>query len=548
MSKVMDQLGTEGCTTTAVVDWRNTVPEFSLLDDAWIDVIDGAGRPDTVSMSDLFSRAHELKDIDTELPTQRVALLRVILACAHRAFGVDNDDVWESLWNAGHFPAADFDAYAGAVHHRFELFGQTPFFQVADLRSPKTDLSKMLSHAPPGLRPAFTRANGAALKVMTPAEAAVWLIHSHAYDVAGIHSPAAGDPEVKNGKTYGATLGWCGYLLSVLADGANVFETIMFNLVPSAIPGDVPAWEREPDTYAYPDREPTGPLDLLTWQGRRMRLLADGAGQVTGVVMCKGTRIYPQNMHRLEMHSAWRFSKPQSDKAKSTVHMPAMVDPSRAAWRLVDQLLLTGENDRPKPGVIEHLGDLTERLLDENRMIWVRTVGMVYGQQSAVVDEVVSDQIIVPLAAMHRRDLAALIESGVSELDAAAYRIGLFGVNLAEACGLPPAGHDDPNAPLKVFQANAFTVLDPIVRRWLASLSSATEVTSAREELQAQAYSALLRLLDDHLTLAPPSAWHAKHPNDPASMTAGVAYRIARAGLHRVLVRPSHTVTSRERT
>ena len=120
--------------------------------------------------------------------------------------------------------------------------------------------------------------------------------------------------------------------------------------------------------------------------------------------------------------------------------------------------------------------DLTERLLDENRMIWVRTVGMVYGQQSAVVDEVVSDQIIVPLAAMHRRDLAALIESGVSELDAAAYRIGLFGVNLAEACGLPPAGHDDPNAPLKVFQANAFTVLDPIVRRWLASLSKVRDI------------------------------------------------------------------------
>lgn len=520
------------------------MPEFNLLDDPWIGVIDGDGRPDTVSISDLFRRAHELTDIDTELPTQRVALLRMLLACAHRAFGVTDDDVWESLWRVGRFPAAGFDEYAAAVHDRFDLFGSTPFFQVADLHSPNTDLAKMISHAPSDRRPAFTRANGAALKAMTPAEATVWLIHSHAYDVAGIHSPAEGDPEAKSGKTYGATLGWCGYLLSVLADGANVFETIMFNLVPSAIPGDAPAWEREPDSSDYPDREPTGPLDLLTWQARRMRLLADADGQVTGVVLCKGTRIYPQNRHGLEMHSAWRFSKPQSDKAKSTVHMPAIVDPSRAAWRLVDQLLLTGENDRPKPGVIEHLGDLTERLLDENRMIWVRTVGMVYGQQSAVVDEVVADQMVVPLAATHRRDLAALIESGVSELDAAAYRIGQFGANLAEACGLPPAGHDDPNAPLKVFQAEAFTVLDPIARRWLASLSPATETAAAREELQATAYSALLELLDDHLAKAPPQAWHARHPGDPTSMTAATAYRFARAGLRKVLARPSTTATT----
>src|SRR4051812_47577071 len=53
--------------------------EFSLVDDAWIPVLDAAGQRREVSLLGLFEQAGDLRMIACELPTQTFAILRLAL-------------------------------------------------------------------------------------------------------------------------------------------------------------------------------------------------------------------------------------------------------------------------------------------------------------------------------------------------------------------------------------------------------------------------------------------------------------------------------------
>lgn len=90
---------------------------------------------------------------------------------------------------------------------------------------------------------------------------------------------------------------------------------------------------------AAASRRPSGPVDLYTWQSRRIRLLPTD-GRVRDALVCNGDPLTPQNMHRFEPHTAWRRSKPQETKHKlPLVYMPQEHNPDRAVWRGLQSLL-----------------------------------------------------------------------------------------------------------------------------------------------------------------------------------------------------------------
>ena len=75
------------------------VPVFNLITAQWILVQQQDGLVEEVSLLDLFARAHELRGVVGEVPTQTFAITRLLLAILHRALdGPSSIDDWARLW------------------------------------------------------------------------------------------------------------------------------------------------------------------------------------------------------------------------------------------------------------------------------------------------------------------------------------------------------------------------------------------------------------------------------------------------------------------
>ena len=137
---------------------------FNLLDEPWISVVyDEKGSTKDVSLQDLFTNAHQYKELAGDTKTQDFAVLRVLLAVLHTVFSrfdvdgnvyeyltiderwnqlepVDEMDIenyvealyetWEKLWANKIFPNI-VNQYLEKWRDRFYLFDEKyPFFQV----------------------------------------------------------------------------------------------------------------------------------------------------------------------------------------------------------------------------------------------------------------------------------------------------------------------------------------------------------------------------------------------------------------------------------
>lgn len=500
---------------------------FNLLDEPWIIVLAPDGREYEVSILDLFAQAPRLSMIGGEVSTQPFAITRLLLAFLHRALdGPADQDEWAELWARPELPMDAINTYADRVRHRFELFdGKAPFFQVADLRTAKGEVSgleKIVADVPNGA-PLFTTRSAASLRRITPAEATRWLVHAHAFDPSGIKSGVVGDPAVKNGKGYPIGTGWSGQIGGVLAHGSDLRQTLLLNLIARdaetyvRIGGtdDLPPWEREPDHAAgHVDRPPNGAIELYTWQTRRVRLVGDRAG-VTGVVLANGDRIQPQNRHRVEPHSAWRHSKPQSAKLKRVVYMPRAHETSRSFWRGLEALLpsispasgAVRGDPQPylAPGLMQWIDELTENeCLPEDFVVRLRAHGVEYGAQSATYAEIIDDVLPLPvqLVRQDRPDAGRTAERAVADAEAAAQRLWRFAENVAQAAGAEPKSGAGERA-----QETFFSALEPEYRAWLATLRPDCDLGEARREWQKTVRRACAPVTTEFVSAAPTAAW-----------------------------------------
>ena len=210
-------------------------PEYNLLDEPWIPIRLLDGSITNVGLLELVERTSDIADLACELPTQNIAIQRLILAIAYRVATPSNEQEWARQWNEG-APTDLMLEYLEKWRDRFYLFGgRHPFMQVADLRTEKdavSGLEKIIADVPNGEQ-FFTTRHGKALAKISAAEAARWLIHAQAYDPSGIRSGAVGDSQVKGGKGYPIGPSWCGHLGIVWLKGENLDESLVLNLVPS---------------------------------------------------------------------------------------------------------------------------------------------------------------------------------------------------------------------------------------------------------------------------------------------------------------------------
>jgi CRISPR type I-E/ECOLI-associated protein CasA/Cse1 len=529
---------------------------FSLVDEAWIPVLDTTGQRRDVSLLGLFEQAENVRMIACELPTQTFAILRLALAILHRTTGgPPGEAAWRTLWRDRKLPTADVADYLDEFRDRFDLLHPThPFYQVADLRAAKENtygLERLIADVPAGL-PFLTTRAGAGMESITPAEAARWLVHCQAYDVSGIKTGAVGDPRVKGGRGYPIGVGSVGSLGGVYLEGATLRETLLLNLVPAdsrwreADERDLPVWEREPQTAAEEPaatRGPYGVLSLYTWQSRRIRLFGDTNG-ITGALVANGDRFEWQDRHLLEPMSIWGRSGPRERAQKRTpVYLPRTHDHGRALWRGLQSLLPAppepgGEPpQRLSPMVVRWLGSLTVTgVVGSDFRTRTRAVSVTYGNQQAVVDEIFSDALTMNvLLLVEDSALRATAVDAAADAEAAVSVLRRLADNLARAAG----NRDTDVGESERAAERAYALLDRAFRDWLARLGPESDPAAERAAWQRLVRRAVLRLGAELVAAAGPTAWVGRVGTDRAGReihySSSQAEAWFRAGLARAL-------------
>lgn len=519
---------------------------FDLVHRDWITCRERNGTVSELGILPVLERAHELVGLSGDVPTQTFALTRLLLAVLHGALdGPQEKDDWNELWTHEALPVDRIAAYLARHADRFDLFHPTtPFFQVAGLRTAKnetSELSKLVADVPNGV-PFFTTRQGGQLS-LSYAEAARWLVHCQAFDPSGIRSGVVGDKRAKNGKSYPIGVAWSGLLGGLLLEGTTLRETLLLNLVAADFDGwtrdvesDVPVWERPPVTAAEEvegGRPPTGPVDLYTWQSRRIRLVSDG-DRVARVVISNGEKLAPQNMFPHELHTAWRRSEAQEKKpgAPAMVYMPREHDPDRAVWRGLEALL-PGVSSRQQhmggkylsPGILDWLSYLSvEKVLPRDHEVRVRAIGMAYGSNSSVTDDIVHDTLALQtwLARQNASEVATFVRACVTDAEGAAKAVGGLAGDLTQAAGGEGVG------PRSRAMERTYAQLDAPFRTWLLDVrpgadGAPPDTETLRAAWHRKASDVAVRAARELLADVPPACWEGRRVGTQAGFTAAHA-------------------------
>ncbi len=462
---------------------------FNLVDEPWIPVEKTDGSPGVASLGDVFAESQSIRRIGGEVPTQVFAIMGLLGAILRRAltdvggsshqrsgygrrekaWGLDD---WKDNYADPVASLGVISDYLAAFRDRFDVRHPVrPFYQVADLHTSKDEhsgLDVILADVPNGI-PFFTSRIREGNAKISWAEAARWLVHVQAFDPSGIRSGAVGDPRVKGGKGYPIGPGWAAQIGGYLVERDALWDTLMVSLVPEGVGGlsfesskDLASWERTQlsEKEEVPGgREPRGPVDLATWQSRRVRLVGDDEG-VTGVILCQGDPLKPQNRLNLEPRSAWRYSDPQTKKLKSgPVFMPRELDPARSVWQGLEALLpgASPREDRVKgsnvskfhpPALSAWLEDLIEADVLAAREIRYRAIGVKLGSNMSVIDELIDDSMLLPtfLFASGMDSARAAVVAAARVAEDLSRVFGHYAGNLAQAAGADNSEGEDARA------------------------------------------------------------------------------------------------------
>lgn len=524
-------------------------PQYNLNSEYWVPVLLSSGKKTEVSLKDLFVGSYDIQAIDTGDPLQDTAILGVALVILARATLRNNE-----IENFGGSPSwirqmrePDADNLSGVLQYleefndRFWLLGgDRPFMQVYDLHTAKgvtKPVSRLLLDSE---SEHYSMRAEKTLKSLSYAEAARRLVTIQAYDYSGIKSGAVGDPRVRGGRGYPLGVGWYGTTGKVIIHGANLMETLLYNieyaqLTEESLDYDKPVWERDkPDTAApraytggpaaqYKDQPvpASGMCEILTWQSRRVRLHHDGE-RVTSVLISNGDKWFDRNTYADPL-TGYRYSKNQSSKTEQ-VWMPQAHSTERTLWRGADALLtrLTPESEKqnkPAP-VIRQLG--LGRHFPTDAEVKVQLVGVEYGNQNAVIENVISDSMTLELSLLADEGLSVshMVRESIRATMDAAIALGQFAGQLLQAAGREYEFRADATEALLNRMEDAF-------RLWLADQRATEDITEKKKEWQRHVHAVIKHEADLLKDNAGPKAMVGTFGKD--SSGNDVLYNVARA-------------------
>ncbi|MFG1879406.1 type I-E CRISPR-associated protein Cse1/CasA [Sphaerisporangium sp. NPDC049003] len=407
---------------------------FDLLTQPWIPVVRLDGEARVMGLKDVILDAHNIRRVAAEAPTMTASLHRLLLAVFHRAYGPPSEAAWGQLWAAERFPADPLRSYLDPHRHRFDLFHpRLPFMQCAELASlSRATAAKLVPYRAVGNNVTlFDHTTSADRVVLSPEEAARWLVTLHAFDPGGMKTPYEKDKSSER-----APCNWFGV---VLVEGRSLKESLLLNAPvyrpdyekpAMTTPEDRPVWEEREGPSPRPDkRTARGWTDLLTWPSRRVLLSANGSGgstMVDGVVITPGTRL-DARLPDEEMMAAFRRPRDAKGRFKRDAPMlPVQLHPLRGIWRHSVELLLTdvweeGRN-RQRPTTLDQIAELAERrYIPSDAVYSLRVFGQRLDSKATVVETWLEEEVPAPVPLLRARDesLGALIGCAITLADEA---------------------------------------------------------------------------------------------------------------------------------
>lgn len=408
---------------------------FDLITEPWIPVVGVDGSTSAVSLEQLVIDAHTIRRIAAEAPTMTAALHRLVIALVHRVYGPPKDALWGELWSGNQLPAEPLRTYLDRYRERFDLFHPTlPFMQCAALGglTPATP-GKLVPYRAVGNNVTlFDHTTSTDRLLLTPPEAARWLVTAHAFDPGGMKTPYAKDKSSERAP--------CNNFGVVVIEGRNLKETLLLNTLVyrpddekpyMTTRDDRPVWEDPNPPSPEPDkRVPRGWTDLLTWPSRRVLLLVDrtsGSTVVDGVVVTPGVRldiVLPDE----EKMSAFRRPKDTKGRPKLDAPiLPIRLRPVRGIWRHSVELLLSDSKEegrtRQRPRALDQISELAERpsnlYFPANTVYTLRVFGQQLDSKASVVETWLEEEVPAPLALLRASDenLAALVGDAITLAD-----------------------------------------------------------------------------------------------------------------------------------
>lgn len=456
--------------------------EFNLLDEPWIRVMTEDCTVLECTLPQALLESHHYRRLAGELPTQNVAILRLLLAVLHTVFyrvdleGEENPIEeptqairrWQMLWKAGQFPDEPIKNYLEQWKERFWLFHpEYPFYQVPSASAGTTytaaKLNGELSESSNKVRLFPVRA-GKDKNGLSYSEAARWLINLNGFD------DTSAKPKGKGLPSPGA--GWLGKLGLVYAEGKTLFETLMLNLVllrdgRQLWDEPAPVWELEKPRgaerteIAMPNNQP----ELLTLQSRRLLLIRENS-QVVGYTLLGGDFFSKINADAEQM-TLWEHR--DGKKNEPSYNQPKRLKPDRQMWR--DFSAITAPEGKA-PGVMSWILMLkAKRVLDNKFMAHFRATGVKYGDKDFFVEDIVEDHLDFHISLLEEAGKLwdKLVQDKIAQTEKAAWFLERLAEELFKAAG----GQPDSNAQMSrryLASQTYYAAVDIPFRKWLSSI------------------------------------------------------------------------------
>lgn len=489
--------------------------EFNLLDEPWIRVMTEDCTVVERSLMQVLLNSHRYQRLAGELPTQDVALLRLLLAILQTVFyrvdpeGEDapiEDRVaairrWQALWNAGRFPVQPIRTYLETWKDRFWLFHpEHPFYQVpAAAVGTKFKASKLngeLSESAHKMR-LFPLRDGEEKETLSYAEAARWLVTLIGFD-----------DSASTKKETGTGTGWLGDRVNVYAIGENLFETLMLNLVflkdgRYVWAENMPAWEQPTMTTAK-KREiplPDNQAELLTLQSRRL-ILSREENRVTGFSSTGGDFFGKEGRVNAfsEQMTLWRAGKTPKNAVPQFV--PAPVDPWRQMWRDFE-VILGRREDTHIPGVVAWLTELRRKNVIPRKYVHITSVGVTYDSKKGSIADIVSDHLDFQMSLLDAAGelWIVLVGGEIHLIDKVARALGALaeGLYLAQGGQLDGAGKKARQSQRDEGMRLLYAAVDLPFREWLAHIGAQHEDDENTRAQEQQCWRSIVFRIADNL-------------------------------------------------
>lgn len=477
--------------------------EFNLIDENWIRVRKN-GSVTEISLADALTHAEEYGGLCGDLPTQDIAILRLLIAIIHTIISRKDDnnqnieekllndtqaciERWKKIWDTGKFNDLLIHEYLELWKNRFWLIDEKrPFFQSSWLESgtiySAAKINESISESNNKTR-IFAGKTGQYKKSLSFSEAARWLVTLMLYDDQSIKKPTP-------------KLGWGGICGMIMAEGKNLFQTIMLNM-PMLTGNAREHWDKDKPTWEEEEckerqREIPVPLNiaqLFTVQSRRIRLTAEDK-KITGALVAAGDYFDASNAFSEPM-TLWKQKVDKKGKfIEPEEFIPERHKPEKKAWQEFPSIIHSTAEDQHvrQPEIVVWIGMLQKkRKLPKDMLIRFKTVGITYGNMNSSITSIFSNDLQLYADVIENSDnsrkMQIKIADEVKNCESCASAVGNLALDIAIAGGISgndvDKGNELLNKQKEYAETEYYFSVNDVFKNWISSINSESNLRKA---------------------------------------------------------------------